>query len=139
MAKMLGLAGANGSGKSTITTRISTIGYYINADEIKKQLGCTDLEAAQIAENTREYCLANGYDFTFETVLSTDRNLILMKRAKDAGYYVICIYVLTNNPDINVARVAKRVSLGGHDVTEEKVRERYPKTLASIPPVALSL
>ena len=34
-------------------------------------------------------------DFTFETVLSTDRSLLLLRNAKEQGYFVRCIYVLT--------------------------------------------
>ena len=93
-------AGPNGSGKSTITERIRIIGKYVNADEIKRQLDCSDLESAVVAEATREYLLKNKKDFTFETVLSTPRNIDLMERAKVAGYQVVCIYILTKNPEI---------------------------------------
>ena len=43
---------------------------YINADEIKKNLKCSDIKAAQIAEYQREECLSKLRDFCFETVLS---------------------------------------------------------------------
>lgn len=39
-------AGPNGSGKSTITQLIKPPMDYINADEIKKNMKCSDLEAA---------------------------------------------------------------------------------------------
>lgn len=39
-------AGPNGSGKSTFTELLKPPVDYINADEIKKNLRCTDLEAA---------------------------------------------------------------------------------------------
>ena len=68
----------------------------------------------------------------FETVLSTDRNLKLLKRAKDAGFFVRCYYVLTADPQINVARVASRVSAGGHGVPTEKIISRYDKALALV-------
>ncbi len=61
-------------------------------------------------------------DFTFETVLSTDRNLKLLKKAKEKGYFLKCIYVLTSNPNINKIRVDIRESMGGHGVPEEKIR-----------------
>ena len=83
---LLVFAGPNGSGKSTITRNIPLCGLYVNADEIKRISGCTDLEAAQEAEQLREALLASGKDFTFETVLSTDRNLNLLERAKEKGY-----------------------------------------------------
>ena len=62
-------AGPNGSGKSTFTEILRPAMDYINADEIKKALECSDLEAAQLAERQREEHLAEGKDFCFETVL----------------------------------------------------------------------
>lgn len=110
-------AGPNGSGKSTITNLLRPpMLPYINADEIQRVLDCDNMEAAKIAENRREECLEKCKGFCFETVLSTDRNLKLLKRAKDAGFFIRCYYVLTADPQINVARVASRVSAGGHDV-----------------------
>ena len=88
-------AGPNGSGKTTITRMARTIGVYINADDIKRSSLCSDLEAAVKAEELREEMIEKGEDFTFETVLSTDRNLKLLKKAKEKGYFLRCIYVLT--------------------------------------------
>lgn len=82
-------AGPNGSGKSTVTSKYPLPEYYVNADEIERQCNCTQLEAAKIAENTREYLLAQKESFAFETVLSTDRNINLIRRAKAAGYYIV--------------------------------------------------
>ena len=56
-----------------------------------------------------------------------------MKKAKEQGYFVRGIYVLTENADINVARVNAREALGGHGVPEDKIRSRYEKALALIP------
>ena len=115
-------AGPNGSGKSTITNLLRPpMLPYINADEIQRVLDCDNMEAAKIAENRREECLEKCKGFCFETVLSTDRNLKLLKRAKDAGFFIRCYYVLTADPQINVARVASRVSAGGHDVPTDKI------------------
>lgn len=133
MSTLLVYAGPNGSGKSTVTTTVSVIGAYVNADTIKETLGCTDLEAAQIAEKTRRYLLDTGVDFTFETVLSTPRNLELMREAKHKGYHVVCIYVLTAHPSINISRVALRVKRGGHDVDKDKIISRYAKALKLFP------
>lgn len=127
------MAGPNGSGKSTITSQISVIGYYINADDIKKEKVCSDLEAAQLATATREYMVDNGLDFTFESVLSTPRNYELMERAKKNNYKIICIYVLTTNPEINVKRVAARVKKGGHGVKPEKIPDRYYRAMKLFP------
>ena len=90
-------------------------------------------EAAVKAEELRERMINDKKDFTFETVLSTDRNVLLLQRAKEQGYFVRGIYVLTSNVDINVARVQAREALGGHGVPEEKIRSRYTKALALVP------
>lgn len=47
-------AGLNGSGKSTFTELLKPPIDYINADENKKNLKHSDLEAAQLAEKQRE-------------------------------------------------------------------------------------
>lgn len=62
-------AGSNGSGKSTITEFAKIIEPYINADDIKKSINCSDLEAAQRATSLREEYLSKEKSFTFETVL----------------------------------------------------------------------
>ena len=77
-------AGPNGSGKTTITRLAKVVGIYINADDIKLSNHCSDLEAAQMAERLREKAVSEKEDFTFETVLSTDRNLNLLRKAKEA-------------------------------------------------------
>ena len=133
LSEVIVFAGPNGSGKSTITQMAKVRGEYINADDIKRTTLCTELEAAVKAEELREYMIQSKKDFTFETVLSTERNLILLQRAKEQGYFVRGIYVLTANVDINVARVQAREALGGHGVPEEKIRSRYDKALALIP------
>ena len=115
-------AGPNGSGKSTITQLAKIAGIYINADDIKKTNHCTDLEAAILAEQMRENALAQKISFTFETVLSTDRNLKLLRRAKENGFFIRCVYVLTNDAEN-----------GGHSVPEDKIRSRYVKALALVP------
>lgn len=119
----------NGSGKSTFTEILKPMMDYINADEIKNNLKCSDLEAAQIAENQREEHLKNKTDFCFETVMSTDRNLKLLQRAIEKGYFIRCYYVLTADPNINVYRIKARVAAGGHNVPQEKVYTRFQKAM----------
>lgn len=126
-------AGPNGSGKSTITKMANIIEPYINADDIKRTNHCSDLEAAQKADELRNKLVDEQQDFTFETVLSTDRNLKLLKKAKDNGYFIKCFYVLTANPQINISRVQVRKESGGHDVPKDKIISRYGRALDLIP------
>mgnify|MGYP003484215464 FL=1 len=111
-------AGPNGSGKSTITSLAKIIEPYINADDIKRTTLCTDMEAAITADELRNKLIDNGESFTFETVLSTERNLLLLERAKENGYFIRCIYVLTANPAINITIIKTRVANGGHPVPD---------------------
>ena len=131
--KILVFAGPNGSGKSTITKGLPICGIYVNADEIKRLSGCTDLEAAEEAEQIRHMLLKAHKDFTFETVLSTDRNLELLLKAKEQGYEIYAVFVLTKDPEINVRRVRARVKAGGHDVPKEKIISRYEGSLRNLP------
>ncbi|GHU48220.1 hypothetical protein FACS1894200_04870 [Spirochaetia bacterium] len=130
---ILVFAGPNGSGKSTIKNAAKIIGTYINADDIKTRSGCTDLEAAQEAERLRDFCLESGANFTFETILSTNRNLELLRRAKQAGYFIESVFILTSDAEINVFRVKARVLCGEHDVPTDKIRSRYHKSLKNLP------
>ncbi len=126
-------AGPNGSGKTTVTKLAKIIEPYINADDIKNSIHCTDLEAAQKATSMRENCILQYQSFTFETVLSTRRNIDLLIKAKELGYFIRCIYVLTADPQINVLRVKARFAKGGHDVPADKVISRYKKAIELIP------
>ena len=130
---VLAFAGPNGSGKTTVTRGLPAFGTYVNADDMKATHELSDLEAAQQACFLRNTLLDKRADFSFETVLSTERNLLLLEKAKALGYEVQCIYVLTCNENINVARVKARYASGGHDVPEDKIRARYHRALALIP------
>lgn len=130
-------AGPNGAGKSTVTRAYlkhnKLVGEYINADDIKVARNCSDMDAALIATSLRETLLENGDDFTFETVLSTRRNIDLLSKAKEKGFFIKAFYVITIDPEINVARVSDRVEDGGHDVPTDKIKSRYFKSRNLIP------
>lgn len=126
-------AGPNGSGKSSITSLAEIIPPYINADDIKRNTKCSDLEAAQRADAERKDCIEKKVSFTFETVLSTDSKLLLLKEAKEQGFFIKGFFVLTVDPQVNVFRVKSRAMSGGHDVPEAKVISRYGKSLARVP------
>jgi predicted ABC-type ATPase len=137
--RLLVFAGPNGSGKTTIWQKFSqryqgwSDALYINADDIKKEAGVDDLTAAQIATSKREAALESGTSFIMETVLSTERNIDLMQRAKGNGYTIDLLFVLTQDPEINIQRVVDRVAKGGHDVPVEKIPLRYLRSLRLLP------
>ena len=65
---------------------------YINTDEIKKNLKCSDLQAAQLAEKQREEHIEKMNEFCFETVLSTGRNLRLLESKRKRILYSLLLY-----------------------------------------------
>lgn len=85
--------------------------------------------ASVVADFLRQKLLAAQRTFTFETVMSHPGKVELLQKAQTAGYRTYLYYVATDDPAINVSRVANRVALNGHDVPEEKIVQRYHKSL----------
>lgn len=125
-------AGPNGSGKSTITQYFEKVGQYTNADDIVQSTGMSNIEAAKLVDEMRYQAITERLDFTFETVLSSGYKLELLRYARENGYFLKCVFVLTNKPEINIERVRSRVAFGGHDVATDKIVERYYKSLKNI-------
>jgi predicted ABC-type ATPase len=57
-------------------------------------------------------------------VFSHPSKLDLIRSAQQAGYQVV-VHVMLVPEKLAVARVDYRVQAGGHDVPEQKIRERY--------------
>ena len=72
--------------------------------------------------------------FVFETVLSdpVGDKLNFLKEAAKVGYTVVLCFIGISGPGISEQRVAMRVSQGGHDVPNEKLIARFPRTLANL-------
>ena len=136
-------AGANGSGKSTIVRKILSSGscpdYFICPDNLvdiaNKDNVAAYIQAMNKAEQLRESALLDETSFSFETVLSTVEKVDFIRRARQKGYTIQVFYVLTESVDVNIARVAKRVSQGGHDVPRDKIISRYERAMELMPEV----
>ena len=89
--------------------------------------------AAQLAALIRVQLLAAGHSFTFETVMSHPGKVALFRDAKALGIRTYLYFVATDNVELNVCRVKARVGAGGHAVPEEKIRERYERSLGLLP------
>lgn len=130
------LAGPNGAGKSTLyETRVrpAIAAPFVNADLIQRdELRDPDPDAAyaaaRIAAERRAAHLAAGRSFVAETVFSHPSKLDLIDDARARGFTVIVFHVGVEAADLSVARVAARVSEGGHPVPEAKVRARFDRT-----------
>ncbi len=125
-------AGPNGSGKSTITSYFGKLQGYTNTDEVVKNTDMSNREAAEYVSRKRYESIQNKQDFSFETVLSSDYSMEIIRKAHSEGYFIKCIFVLTANPVLNTLRIKSRVEQGGHDVPDDKVIDRYKRSLANI-------
>ena len=130
---LLVFAGPNGSGKSSISDLFEIVGEYTNADEIVRASGMSNIDAARMVDEKRYTAINDNRDLTFETVLSSEYKMDILRKAKANGYFLKGVFVLTITPEINKIRVAARVENGGHDVAEDKIESRYYKSLANIP------
>ena len=132
---MFVLAGPNGAGKSTLYQTViapKIDAPFINADLIQKaelqdQSMDAAYEAARIAEQRRQEKLASKESFITESTFSHPSKLQLIDEAKEAGFRVIVYHVNVRSANISVSRVAARVDEGGHNVPENKIRERFAR------------
>lgn len=134
------IAGPNGSGKTSVTSRILHHEWiedsvYINPDIIaQEKFGNWNsheaiIQSINYCEELRENCLRERKSLIFETVLSVQDKVDYIYRAKKAGFFVRLFFVCTESPTINAARIAQRVMEGGHDVPITKVISRYQKSI----------
>lgn len=132
------LAGPNGSGKTSAFGKLNLEGEYINADEIAKTLApggvkSIQRQAAEIALRLIAEKIAKQESFIFETTLSSQQSIRLMREAKAAGFNVDLYYVALDTVERNIERVKFRIALGGHDIPEDAIRRRYKGSLAHLP------
>jgi predicted ABC-type ATPase len=134
------IAGPNGSGKTTLTRQLLADGFdfgkYINPDDIAATLDGAYEErvrrAQKIADELRDRFIAEKRDFAFETVMSHESKLEVMRRARVAGFHLTLLFVATENPCINVERVEARVRRGGHSVPHDRIIARYARTMTAL-------
>lgn len=136
------IAGPNGSGKTSVTSKILHHEWledseYINPDNVARDMfgdwnnQKSVLQAANYCNEWREKCLAQRKSHIFETVMSASDKVDYILRAKQAGFFVRLFFVSTESPTINAKRVANRVLNGGHDVPIPKIISRYDKSIAN--------
>ncbi len=134
------VAGPNGSGKTSTTEKLlanqwTADSVYINPDNIaQEKFGDWNsedaiLKAAKESTRLRYECLENKRSFVFETVFSSQEKLEFLRKAHEAGFFIRFFYVCTDNPEINVLRIAQRYLNGGHEVPISKIFSRYYKSL----------
>ena len=107
---------------------------YFNPDEAaqkildaKPGISITDANSAAWYEGIRllKRAIDEGLDYAFETTLGGRTITQMLEQALLKGAEVHMWYVGLATPELHVARVKVRVSRGGHDIPEERIRERY--------------
>lgn len=135
------LAGPNGAGKSTFFELFlaETGVRFVNADHIARAIdpvnsAAVGYRAAADADLQRRSLLAEGASFCMETVFSdpVGDKLNFLRQAQAAGYTVFFVFIGIDSAELSIGRVMQRVEDGGHDVPDEKIRARFPRTLANL-------
>ena len=137
------LAGTNGAGKSSIAgAMLSEEGVeYFNPDDAAELIRVANpgiiLEESQSAaweEGRRllERAIDERLDYAFETTLGGRTIAALLEQAMESEIEVRIWYVGLINAELHLARVLARVKRGGHDIPEERIRQRYARSLLNL-------
>jgi predicted ABC-type ATPase len=140
------VAGPNGSGKSSAYETLEFESparsiWIINPDLLTLriqhveglELPAANLQAVKRIETWLEVSIRAHQTVGVETVLSTDKYRRLVLAAKALQFTVHLTYVILDSPARNIERVRMRVKKGGHAVPEDKIVERYTRSLAQLP------
>lgn len=133
------LAGVNGAGKSSIAGGFTenAHGGYFNPDTVAVEIralhpdishashALANGQAWQLGRALLEQAIAERRDYRFETTLGGRTIAELLARAARAGLRVNIWFCGLSGPEMHLARVARRVSQGGHDIPATKIRERW--------------
>ena len=135
------IAGPNGAGKTTaaynLLPEVLHCPNFVNADEIARGLSpfapeTVSFQAGRIMLQRIDELLPRKVDFAIETTLSTRSYVQLVRRAQALGYKVHLIFFFLENEEQAIARVAQRVSNGGHDIPEADIRRRFKRGIYNL-------
>lgn len=127
------LAGVNGAGKSSVGGAIlEECGLeWFNPDAFSRERVAqgigkdeADAEAWAYGKSRLEEAIAGGTDFAFETTLGGNTITALLAKAATT-HDVVMIFCGLDSVERHIARVALRVRHGGHDIPEQRIRERW--------------
>ena len=132
--KIIIIAGPNGAGKTTFARSFlpqeAQCPRFINADLIAAGLSpfapeTAAIKAGRIMLAEVAACVGRGESFAFETTLSGLGYLRHIDQWHAQGYRVDLYFLALPSAEAAVARVAERVSQGGHDIPEPVIRRRF--------------
>ena len=128
------IAGPNGAGKSTSAKVLvpDTMGLYdyVNADDIARGISpyhaeSVAFEAGRVMLQRIKQLWSERRDFAFETTLSGKTYAKILERMRTDGYAIHLVFVALMSAELAAARVANRVTLGGHGIPEDVIRRRF--------------
>lgn len=137
------IAGVNGAGKSSVVgswVRAGGGGYF-NPDEVTRSLmdknqtltpDDANGQAWQMGFDALSRAIESDSDYTFETTLGGNSICKLLHAALDKGVEVRVLFCGLSSPELHLKRVAARVGKGGHDIPEEKIRQRWSSSIHNL-------
>lgn len=136
-AEIVVLAGTNGAGKSSVAGEALRAlgGDFYNPDEATRAYVSTGLSPT--AANSRawhrgreqlEQAIREGLSYAFETTLGGQTITRLLLQAAADGHALRIWCVGLSSAELHIERVKARVAGGGHDIPEEKIRERWDRS-----------
>lgn len=141
MKEIVILGGPNGAGKTTSARHILPeffTGYeeFLNADEIARRISPDNPESAAFAAGREllvrmKQLIAQDRSFALETTCSGKSYAPILNNCKIGGWRITFFYFWLPRPEDSVARVAKRVSVGGHGIPTEAIYRRYKTGLSN--------
>jgi predicted ABC-type ATPase len=128
------LGGPDGAGKTTaarvLLPEFFELNPFLNADDFARNLAPENVESAALAsgrlliERMREL-VRDGESFAFETTCSGRSYIQTLRECRANGWRVSLYYFWLPSPEHSVARVAKRVSQGGHSIPADVIYRRF--------------
>jgi predicted ABC-type ATPase len=142
------VAGPNGAGKTTWVVRrlppTLNIREFVNADEIARGISPLDPEGNAVAaglvmiERLNEL-ISTGHSFAFETTCAGRGHIRRLQQCRAANYRITLVFLWLPSADVALARVARRVSEGGHHIPDDVVVRRYSAGLRNMRHIYLPL
>jgi predicted ABC-type ATPase len=138
MKEIVILGGPNGAGKTTaarvLLPEFFDLHPFLNADEIAHDLSPENVEAAALAAGRQmiermRALVREGLSFALETTCAGRSYIPLLRDCKDRGWGISLYYFWLPSPEDSIARVAKRVREGGHNIPDEVIYRRFQRGL----------
>ena len=132
------IAGCNGAGKTTFAKEflpheVKCLRFY-NADEIARGLSPLDpsagaIKAGRLLLSEVRDSITRHETFALESTLSGKTYVRIFQRALSLGFELELHYLWLSQVEQAMARVRRRVRVGGHDVPVADIRRRFKRSL----------